>query len=152
MRIMALDIGERRIGIATSESGILASPHSVLIRKSKKEDFARLQRLISELKIDHLVIGMPYSLSDSEKIGPQARRVMRYAEALIEAIPIPFEYFDEAYSTVDAETYRAASGRRNVPIDAAAAAVILQNYLDSNQNSPPPMSLADDEELPELRD
>jgi len=143
---MALDIGERRIGIATSESGIFATPHSVLIRKSKQEDFARLQRLISELKIDYLVIGMPYSLSDPEKIGPQARRVLRYAEALIKTVPIPFEYFDEAYSTVDAETYRVASGRRNIPIDAAAAAVILQNYLDSNRKFPPPTTMIDDEE------
>jgi putative Holliday junction resolvase len=145
MPIMALDIGERRVGIAISESGILATPHSVLIRKSKQEDFARLQRLISELKIDHLVIGMPYSLSGPERIGPQARRVMRYSEALIKAIPISFEYFDESYSTVDAETCRTASGRRNVPIDAAAAAVILQNYLDLNRNLPPPANLTDDE-------
>lgn len=132
MRFLALDIGERRIGIAISDSGILATPHSVLQRRSKKEDFARLQRLIAELKIDRVVVGLPLSLSGDEELGPQARRVQRYAEALAETLVVPLEYFDESYSTVDAEAYLgAASRRKSVPIDAAAAAVILQNYLDA---------------------
>ena len=56
MRLMALDIGERRIGIAISESGILATPHSVLQRKSKQEDFVRLGRLMAELKIERVIV------------------------------------------------------------------------------------------------
>lgn len=131
MRLMALDIGERRIGIAVSDSGILATPHSVLQRKSKQEDFARLGHLMRALKIDRVIVGLPYSLAGLEEIGPQARRVKRYAEALAVAVPIQIEYFDESYSTVDAATYLSARGQRNIAIDAAAAAVILQNYLDS---------------------
>ena len=130
MRLMALDIGERRIGIATSDSGILATPHSVLHRKSKKEDFVRLQRLIKELKIERVVVGIPYSLSSEDRIGPQTRRVKRYAEALAKTVAVPFHYIDESYSTVDAEAYMSASGQK-APIDAAAAAVILQNYLNN---------------------
>ncbi len=136
MRLMALDIGERRIGIAVSESGILATPHSILERKSRQEDFTRLQRLLAELKIDCVVVGLPYSLSGYETVGPQARRVKRYAEALARIVTIPFVYFDESYSTVDAESFltqagRKPSGGKKVPVDAAAAAVILQNYLDA---------------------
>lgn len=131
MRLMALDVGEKRIGIATSSSGILASPHSVLRRKSKKEDFTRLRRLIAELQIERLIIGMPYSLSAPDGIGPQARRIQRYAEALAPEIDIPTEFFDERYSTVDAQDKLRLAGNKKVPIDAAAAAVILQNYLDS---------------------
>jgi putative Holliday junction resolvase len=141
MRFMALDVGEKRVGIATSESGLLAAPHSVLHRKSKKEDFARLRRLVEELKIDRIIVGLPYSLTSDEKMGPQARRIKRYADALAQFVDIPLEFFDESYSTVDAETYLSApsfeEGRRKpgkrgkAPIDAAAAAVILQNYLDS---------------------
>jgi len=131
MSLMALDIGERRIGIAISDSGVLATPHSVLNRKSKKEDFARLQYLIAELNVERVIIGLPYSLSGHETIGPQARRVKRYAEALAKAVMIPLEYFDESYSTVDARDYLASSGQKKVPLDAAAAAVILQNYLDA---------------------
>lgn len=133
---MALDIGERRIGIAISDSGILATPHSVLHRKSKQEDFSRLRRLIAELKIERVIVGMPYSLSSPEKIGPQAQRVKRYAEALAATVPIPFEYFDESYSTVDAAAFLFSTGKKKVPIDAAAAAVILQNYLDWIRNNP----------------
>jgi putative Holliday junction resolvase len=133
---MALDIGERRIGIAVSESGILATPHSVLQRKSKQEDFSRLGRLMAELKIERVIVGLPYSLSGPEKVGPQARQVKRYAEALAATTPIPFEYFDESYSTVDATTFLQLSGQKKVPIDAAAAAVILQNYLDSLKSNP----------------
>lgn len=136
MRLMALDIGERRIGIALSESGLLATPHSVLYRKSKKEDFARLQRLAVDLKIDRIIVGLPYSLSEPSQLGPQARRIKRYAEALAKTVTIPIEYFDESYSTVDAEAYLSIASRQGgkrgkSPIDAAAAAVILQNYLDS---------------------
>jgi putative Holliday junction resolvase len=141
MRFLALDVGERRIGIAISESGLLAAPHSVLHRKSKKEDFARLQRLVDELKIERIIVGLPYPLSSQEKMGPQARRIKRYADALAQVVNIPLEFFDESYSTVDAEAYliepsiaegRHKPGQRGkTPIDAAAAAVILQNYLDS---------------------
>lgn len=149
MRFMALDIGERRIGIAVSDSGILATPHSVLHRKSKTEDFARLQRMIVELEVERIIVGLPYSLSGPETIGPQARRIMRYVEALAKTVDVPFEYFDESYSTVDAEAYLAVrssgdvdkrkSGKRGkTPIDAAAAAVILQNYLDATQNNVKP--------------
>lgn len=131
MRLMALDVGERRIGIALSESGIFATPHSVLLRKSKQEDFARLGRLVAELKIELVIVGLPYSLSGPEEIGPQARRVMRYAEALAATLPVPIKYFDERYSTVDAAAYLSSRGQKKIAIDAAAAAVILQNYLDS---------------------
>ena len=130
MTLMALDVGEKRVGIAISQSGILATPHSVLRRKSKKEDFARLRRLMVELKVERVIVGMPYSLSGRQEMGPQARRVKRYADALAQTTPVPFEYVDESYSTVDAEAYLATTGQKKVPLDAAAAAVILQNYLN----------------------
>ena len=141
MRYLALDIGERRIGLALSESGLLATPHSVLPRKSKKEDFARLQQLIVALEIDCLVVGLPYSLSEPGRLGPQARRIKRYAEALAEMVDVPLDYFDESYSTVDAEAYLSAGAYKpgkkpKTPVDAAAAAVILQNYLDNRRSTP----------------
>ncbi len=134
MRFLALDVGTRRIGLAVSDSGVFARPHGVLHRKSKKEDFARLGRLISELKIERVIVGLSYSLSGHEDMGPQARQVRRYAEALAEVVPVPVEYFDESYSTVDAQAQLSTAGQKKVPLDAAAAAVILQNYLDSLRN------------------
>jgi putative Holliday junction resolvase len=136
MRFLALDVGTRRIGLALSESGVFAKPHGVLYRKSKKEDFARLNRLITELKIERVIVGLPYSLSGYAEIGPQARQVKRYAEALAEVIPVPLEYFDESYSTVEAQAQLSVSGQK-APLDAAAAAVILQNYLDALRNKAP---------------
>jgi RNase H-fold protein (predicted Holliday junction resolvase) len=62
--------------------------------------------------------------------------VLRYAEALQQTLTIPLDYFDETYSTADARQYLVASGRKQVPIDAAAAAVILQKYLDALRPNP----------------
>ena len=134
MTLLALDVGERRVGIAISESGIFATPHSVLHRKSKKEDFVRLQRLCTELGVERIIVGIPYSLNEDTPVGPQARRTKRYADALAKAIPLPIEYLDESYSTADAKEYLATTGKKNIPIDAAAAAVILQKYLDSKKS------------------
>ncbi len=137
MRFMALDIGERRIGIALSDNGILATPHSVLQRKSKAEDFARLRHIMAELNVEKVIVGLPYSLSGYEEMGPQARRIKRYAEALAETLSIPMAYFDESYSTVEAAARLSTSRKKKVPLDAAAAAVILQNYLDATRKDLP---------------
>jgi len=133
MRILALDVGERRIGVAVSDpSGTLATPHSVIRRRSKAEDFAAVARLVAELKAERVVVGLPLSLNGT--IGPQARRVVRYARSLAQTLTVPVELHDERYSTATAEELLAERrGRRRVPIDAAAAAVILQDYLESHR-------------------
>ena len=133
MTFMALDFGERRVGIATSDSGILATPHSILKRTTKKKDFAHLQQLIKKLGITQIIVGLPYSLNpqnDPEKIGPQAKRVIKYITAMSEVIDTPVEFFDETYSTAEAKDYMRATAQQNKHVDATAAAVILQKYLD----------------------
>ena len=132
-RVMALDVGERRVGVAVSDpSGTLATPHTVIQRSSKAKDFAAVARLVSELDIERVVVGLPLTL-DGE-MGPQARRVTRYAHALAETLDVPLEFHDERYSTVTAGELLIMSGRKSrVPIDAAAAAVILQDYLESQR-------------------
>jgi putative Holliday junction resolvase len=75
-------------------------------------------------------VGLPLSLDGS--VGPQARRVTRYAQALARTLTVPVELYDERYSTLTADELLAeGGGQRRAPIDAAAAAVILQDYLDS---------------------
>lgn len=154
MIIVALDVGDRRIGVAISDpTGTLATPHSVIERRSKAEDFAALAQLVSAAGARQVVVGLPLSLDG--QMGPQARRVARYARALGAALDVPLELVDERYSTVTAAERLAESvpasagmtprdagrraGRRQrsprvpggrTPIDAAAAAVILQEYLD----------------------
>ena len=143
MRVLALDVGERRIGVAVSDpTGTLATPHSVIHRRSKVQDFAAVARLVTELQAERVVVGLPLSLSGD--VGPQARRVMRYAQALARALPVPVELYDERYSTVTADELLAEAGRkrRRTPIDAAAAAVILQEYLaDNSHHMPNPQTI-----------
>ena len=73
-------------------------------------------------------------LRDLPRTDWQARRVKRYGDMLAEIVDIPLEYIDESYSTADASAFLAASGKKKIPIDAAAAAVILQRYLDRANN------------------
>ncbi len=130
MVIIALDIGERRIGVAVSDpSGTLARPYTIIERRSRAEDFATVAELVQRLEAQRVIVGLPVSL-DGE-IRAQARKVARYARALARVLPVPVETVDERYSTAIAQDLLAEAGRKNrVPVDAAAAAVILQEYLD----------------------
>ena len=130
MVIVALDIGERRIGVAASDpSGTLATPYGVIERRSRPEDFAAIVELVHKLGAQRVIVGLPISLNG--KLGSQARRVIRYAKALSRVLPVPIEMVDERYSTSIAQDLLADAGRRSrTRVDAAAAAVILQEYLD----------------------
>lgn len=138
MRLLALDIGDRRVGVAVSDAtGLLATPLTVIQRKSKREDFARIGQLLQERNAEGLVIGHP--LNKDGSAGPQAQRVERYAAALqnilqSEGLDIPIYFWDEWMSTQRAQAAMDAAGRkikdRRMWVDAVAAAIILQDYLD----------------------
>jgi len=136
-RLLALDVGDRRVGVAVSDlTGRLARPLTIIVRRSKREDFSKIARLVEEQKATGLVVGFPLNMDDS--VGPQARRVQRYAAALEKAVPVPVVLWDERLSSEEAaERLRAAAGkrrRRRKYLDDAAAAVILQEYLDAQGN------------------
>ena len=136
MRRLGLDLGEKRIGVSLSDvEGILARPLVVVHRRSKQNDFEAIARLVQEWAVEQVVVGLPQSLEG--EIGPQARWVKRYARELAHVLDVPIVYFDESYSTVEADELLRAGGRphrrRREMIDAAAAAVILQGYLDSQR-------------------
>ena len=132
-RLLGLDVGEKRIGVAVcDETQTLARPLLTLNRASKKEDFAKLAALCREHAIEKVVVGLPKTLRGEE--GPQAQRVRRYAIELQAALNLPIEFWDERYSSVDAQERLASSSRKpraKGEIDAAAAAIILQEYLDA---------------------
>jgi putative Holliday junction resolvase len=135
-RTLALDIGERRIGVAVSdETGTLARPLTTIARASKREDFEGIARLVSECKAERIIAGYPRSLSGDE--GPQAQRVRRYVEVLATVLPVPVELWDERYTTIEASERLLDAGRRKPRdrgrLDAAAAAIILQDFLDSRR-------------------
>ncbi len=129
-RILALDWGDKRVGVAFSE-GFFASPHSVIRRGSNLETYAKIEALVAETGAELLVMGLPVSFNPDEPLGFQAKRVLKHRDALAERLAIPIEMVDETYTTVDAEAYLRQAGKKGkIPIDAAAAAVILQHYLD----------------------
>ncbi|MDP8922574.1 MAG: Holliday junction resolvase RuvX [Chloroflexota bacterium] len=140
-RLMGLDPGERRIGVALSdELGLLASPLCILNRRSWVADVASLADLVRTHDVVEVVVGHPKTLRG--EIGPQARRAERFAEALRRAVNVPVRLWDERYSTTEASELLArsgkrAAGRRGAPlrVDAAAAAVILQGFLDARRSS-----------------
>lgn len=138
MRILGLDIGERRVGIAISDpTGTIARPLQTLVRGSRDEDFAAIAALVAERGVGLTVVGQPLSLDGTE--GPQARRVARYAESLAAHLPVPVVSWDERFTTVGAEEILLQShkkknrrhARTRGKVDAIAAALILQSYLDS---------------------
>lgn len=143
MRLLALDVGERRVGVAVSDrGGLIATPLTVIRRRSKMEDFATVATLLAEQGAERIVVGHPLNADGSA--GPQARRVERYVAALIEALKleglsVPVVMWDEHGSTQRAQELMIRAGRsakdRRQRIDAAAAAVILQDYLDEHRPS-----------------
>jgi putative Holliday junction resolvase len=154
-RLLALDIGDRRIGVAISdESQILARPLTTIVRASKRQDFESIAKLIAAHGVERLIVGLPRTLRGDE--GAQAARVRRYAEALSAAIGVPIAFQDERYTSLEAEERLAASPRRTRDacpersrracpqrsrrVDAAAAAIILQDYLNQQISPPPPVS------------
>lgn len=139
MRILALDVGDRRIGVAVSDpTGLIARPLRVLERRSKKEDFAAIAALVAEYGAERVVVGRP--LTPKGRVGQQAQRVEKYAQALAEALPVPVELWDERYTTVAAEeilreTRKPSARREKRDVDALAAAVLLQDYLAARRLS-----------------
>lgn len=145
MRILGLDVGERRIGVAAADSETrLALPVGVVERAEPEADVAAIARLIEEQKAEALVLGLPISLNGS--LGPQAQVVRAFGDQLASRLGLPVEYSDERLSTVEAQRRLAASAKRvrqnkggrsaksrHTPrgrLDALAAVIILQSYLD----------------------
>ncbi len=136
MRYLALDLGGKRIGVAVGgdDSG-LARPLTILKRRSRAEDFARIAALAAQEGAEALVVGLPLNMDGSR--GPQALWAERYAQALAEHLDLPLHLWDERLTSEEAEAILAASGRRRrgEPLDDVAAAVILQDFLDARRLS-----------------
>ena len=134
MRILALDVGDKRIGVAVSDLlGILASPLIAIERTSDSKAIDTILEIVDEQEVGEIVVGLPISLSGG--YSDQTKSVAAFVRKLEARSPVPVNTADERYSTVEAERLLSQSkpqrARSRGEIDAAAAAVILQSYLDS---------------------
>jgi len=132
-RYMALDVGDRRIGVALSDPlQILASPLLIIIRTSDEHALLEITGLVNKHGVEKLIVGMPYSLDGT--IGPQAEKVLLFKAEVAAQLNIEVVLQDERLSSVTADQKlketRKKSARLREKIDAAAAAVILQSYMD----------------------
>jgi len=133
-RIVALDPGSTRIGVAVSDPlGITAQPHATLTAGEGLDD--RLRELAAGLEADLLVVGLPVSLDGGE--GPAAARAREFAARAAAATGLPVEMHDERFTTVTAERVLVQAGvrreQRKEVRDRVAAAVLLQSFLDGRR-------------------
>ncbi len=133
MRFLGIDHGDVRIGLALSdETGLIARPLQIIKHTSRAADAEIIAHIVAENNVARIIIGLP--CDDDGQIGHQGRKVQRWAETLAEATSIPIEFWDESLSSVDAGNLRSKRKRRLAqPIDAEAAAIILQSFLDAHR-------------------
>ena len=139
MRVLSLDLGEQRIGVALSdETETLASTLTTLKAVGPRRDAQCVAALAREHAAGKLVVGVPYRLDGS--VGPQAERVLAFVERLRRSLRLPVSTWDERLTSVEAAQRLAAAGvkrrQRKSRVDSAAAALILQEYLDSRRATP----------------
>lgn len=136
MRVLGLDIGEKRIGVAVSDpTGTVATPLVVLDAKRALGDGRDLVRLAEEYEAELAVIGLPLSMDGTE--GPQAAAVRAAGTRLARFLRLPVEYYDERLSSAEAKRSMTAAGvsdrDKRGSIDMVAAALFLQSYLDAHR-------------------
>ena len=132
-RLLGLDVGTKTIGLALSDTRlVIATPLATIARRRFKEDVAELIRLIERHQIGGLVVGLPLRLDGGD--GPRTQSVRQFARNLLAARDLPLAFWDERLSTLAVERDMIAADlsrkRRGEIVDRAAAAYILQGFLD----------------------
>lgn len=136
---MALDVGEKTIGVAFSDAAeTIAFPGTTIVRQEgKKRDMAALRQLVAEHEIDEIVVGLPLMMDGSR--GIQAEKVEAFIATLRGSVRIPIRVQDERLSTSEAERVLIAADRRRDQrkqvVDSLAASLILQTYMARKRNA-----------------
>jgi putative Holliday junction resolvase len=151
VRLLGLDIGERRIGVAVSDpTGAVATPLVVLDSRDVLRDPTPLARLVEDYEAEGVIVGLPLTMAGEE--GPQAVEVRRYADALASRLGVPVTLWDERLTSVQARRSLAEAGlderEQRKAVDMVAASLILQNYLDARRVADGgPAAHGDDQEV-----
>jgi len=142
MRVVALDLGSRRVGVAVSDSGgVMATPYGTIERSGDiRADRARVAEIVLEVGAGMVVVGLPLSMDG--RVGPAAAAALDEAEALRAVVGVPVECQDERLTSVSANRSLSDAGvtggrrrraRRAGAVDQSAAAVMLQSWLDTHR-------------------
>lgn len=134
MRILGLDVGTKRIGIAISdELGWTAQAIKTLHRHESKSDLGEIRDIAGQYGVEEIVVGLPRNMNGS--LGPQAQMVLGFIRDLREVLGVPIHTWDERLSTVEATKILIKGDlsrrKRKRKVDMTAAVIILQSYLDS---------------------
>ncbi len=136
-RILAIDYGRRRIGLAISdEMGLMARPLATLTRTNRRNDLRRLREIARAHGAGRILVGHPLNLDGTA--GEMAAEAARFAARIRKGLGLPVELAEERLSTWEAEQMRDARPQRRqreAPVDAVAAAVILRDYLERREAS-----------------
>lgn len=137
MRVVGLDLGSKRIGVALSDlSGTIATPFTVIQRgRRRADDHRAIAAIVSDEEAERVVVGLPLTLAG--ELGPAARAAVAEVEELATVLSVPVETYDERLTTVAADAAMRefgmrAEARRRV-VDKVAAAVMLQSWLDGRR-------------------
>jgi len=131
MRSLALDIGDKRIGVALSDpQGILASPLTIINCQGGQADIESIINIVNQNEVGQIIVGLPLSMNGS--VGRQAEKVKAFASDLRNHTEVPVDFRDERLSTASAKHLMQAvrKTKRETRHDAVAAALVLQGYLD----------------------
>lgn len=138
-RVLGLDVGTRRIGLAVSDPlGITAQGLETLHRRNKKHDFAYLHRIIREYDVKEIVVGLPLRMSGAE--GAQAEKIQIFADDVRRYFKIPVHLWDERLTSAEANRLLRETDlsieKRGQAVDRMAAILILQSWMENQQNGP----------------
>lgn len=133
MRILALDHGTRRVGVAVSdELQMIAQPLEYIAPEPFADFLTRLKEILREKEASLILVGMPRNMDGS--YGPAALKVQEFVAALKDAVAVPIKTWDERLTTVQAQKFLIQGGvrrdQRKLKVDKTAAAILLQSYLD----------------------
>jgi putative Holliday junction resolvase len=133
MRLLGLDHGSKRIGLAISDPlGMFARELTIIKRTTDEDDFARIRQIVTQEAVEGIVIGVPTNYEARPGQQSQADEVRQWVEALGKQVSLPLVLWDEQLSSADArELGRSKRRKPSDPIDDLAARVILQSYLDA---------------------
>ena len=137
MRVLGLDVGQKRIGVVLSDhEGILASPLTIIDAADIEHAINNISDLCDQYQVDRIVVGMPKSMDGT--LGKQAEVVQQFIDRIADVVKITIDTWDERLSSIEADRAMISAGtkkdKKKKLRDAIAAAIILQGYLDRKRN------------------